>query len=156
MATPLPLGPYAGTVKSVESAIAAPVPSFAVTMHEINSLTRTYVVAMFSCPTHDMVDDTVADVTLNDKGLFRILAPELNSFSVTKNGVVAAAGAVTKKENEKPALGVTSAGRPEPLGPYIGTLKSVESPVVIPTPSLTVTVHDIFSLIRTIVVDVLV
>jgi len=79
---PAPLGPNTGTMKSDEIATEAPAASLTVTVHEITSLTRTYVVPAFSCPTHDRVDDTVADVTLKVRGLaVRAMVP-LKSFSV--------------------------------------------------------------------------
>ena len=65
-------------------------------------------------------------------------------------------GAVTKNENVFPASFVVRAGKPLPLGPYTGTTKSLEWPVVAPAAFLTVTVHEITSLIRTNVDDAVV
>ena len=74
------------------------------------------------------------------------------SFSVIRNDVVITAGAVSMKLNDDPPFAVTSDGKPPPLGPYVGTLKSPDNPFAAPAASSTVTVHEITSLNRTYVV----
>ena len=66
------------------------------------------------------------------------------------------AGAVKKKLNVLPPFTDVNLGEPLPTRPYVGTLKSVERPVVGLNAFMTVTVHEITSLIRTTVDEVLV
>ena len=66
------------------------------------------------------------------------------------------AGAVKKKLNVLPPFTDVKLGEPLPTRPYVGTLKSVERPVVGLNAFMTVTVHEITSLIRTTVDEVLV
>ena len=62
-------------------------------------------------------------------------------------------GAVKKKLNDAPPLVVNKAVTPAPLGPYVGTTKSVVRPADCPTAFLTVTVQETSSLTRTSVVE---
>jgi len=59
---PRPDGPYVGTEKSAATAMAGPEAPMTVMVHEMGSLTRTYVVAPFVSPTQDSVEATVAKV----------------------------------------------------------------------------------------------
>ncbi len=111
-------------------------------------LLRTKVVDALACPIHDNVDDVVADVTLNAKGLPVIgILPAL-TISVIWNIGAITAGAVKKNVNVEPSSAVASVTNPPPDGPYVGTSKSVINPVVAPAPSRTFTVHDIISAMR--------
>ena len=136
--------------------MAAPAASFTVTVHEMSSFTRTYVVDMAVCPIHDNVDDAVADVTLNVNVLPVSGNVPVASFSVIWNDAVMAAGAVKKNVNVDPPLVVANVMAPAPVGPYVGAVKSDETPVVAPAAFFTVTVHDKISRMRTTVVDALV
>ena len=93
-AAPVPPAVYVGTLKSLDSPIAVPLPSSTVTVHEIASFTRTYVVDALVCPTHASTDAVVADDTLNENAL----PPDINcpvelSFSVTSNVLLVLDGA---------------------------------------------------------------
>jgi len=61
-------------------------------------------------------------------------------------------GAVTRKLMEPPLLKLVSIGAPEPLAPYVGVPKSDVRAKAGPVASLTVTVHEITSEVRTYVV----
>lgn len=152
---PLPLGPYVGAEKSLVRAIATPSASRTETVQEITSAKRTYVVPRFACPRHDNVELDDADDTLNENGLLeRTANPRKLSFSVIRNADVMTAGAVTRKLNEDPPFAVVSVTTPLPLGPYVGTRKSLERQEDWEgTESWTVTVHEMISLTRTTVVD---
>ncbi len=148
----LPLGPYVGVAKSEESATATPEASFTVTVQEMTSPSRTYVVPALLCPTHDNVDNVVALETLNVVGLPRIAVILVERFSVITNVAAMAEEAVTTKLNVDPPSLLVNEGIPLPESPYVGTVKSLVKPVVTPAAFLTVTVHEINSLTRTIVV----
>ena len=117
VATPDPDGPYVGAAKSPAIAIALPAASLTVTVHEISSLARTYVVRPVVCPIHDSVDAAVADVTLNANVLPVIGKDPLVSLSVIWNTAVITAGAVKKNVNVDPPLTVASVVTPPPDGP---------------------------------------
>jgi hypothetical protein len=74
--------PYVGTEKSEDSATAAPAASKTVMVHDIGSLTLTYVVAMLVFPMHSKVEAVVAELTLKVKVLPEIGAVVSVSFSV--------------------------------------------------------------------------
>ena len=140
-------------LKSAAIPMAAPAASRTLTVHEIISLVRTYVVAMLVCPTHDSVDAAVGDDTLNANVLPMIGVELLVNLSVIWNDAVITVGAVMKNENVEPPFTLESATLPLPEGPYTGTEKSVLNPVVAPLDVITFTVHEISSDIRTNVVD---
>ena len=131
VARPPPLGPYVGAAKSELTENAAPTASDTLMVHEISSLTRTNVVAKLVCPMHDSLEAVVADETLKLNELPVIAADPTLTLSVTKN-VDAIVGAVKKKVNVTPALAVDSVLTPDPLGPYVGTVKSAATPLVAP------------------------
>ncbi len=84
-----------------------------------------------------------------------IEVPPLN-FSVIVNAAAIADGAVTKKLYVDPPFVDVNIGTPAPLGPYVGTVKSVVNAVVGPTAFFTVIVHDMASFILTYVVPELI
>ena len=143
-----------GAVKSVESATATPKASLTVTVHEIISLTRTNVVDALTCPRHASCDDEVADDTFITNGLPTIGAVPVASFSVICSVVVGAAGAVKKNVKPAPLPAMLNAGVPVPEL-MVGTVKSPATAIAGPSASNTVTVHEINSLTRTTVPDVL-
>ena len=106
------------------------------------------MVPVFDWPTHDSVDNVVADDTLKLKGLFVMSALPDNSFSVIWNNAVIDAGAVTIKLNDDPPFKATRVDNPLPVGPYVGATKSAAIAEVGPAPVITVTVHEITSAIR--------
>ena len=63
------------------------------------------------------------------------------------------AGAVKTNVKEVPPVSRVSDTTPVPLGPYVGTAKSVVAPMATPIASDTLTVQDITSPIRTNVLD---
>ena len=78
------------------------------------------------------------------------------TFSVIRNTVVGAAGAVKKKLKVAPPFVDVNAGVPVPGVPvvsYVGTVKSDEIPTEPPVASKTVIVQEISSLTRTYVVN---
>ena len=98
----------------------------------------------------------VADDTLNVKELPEMGAEPEERVSVIAKTVVMTAGAVTTKVYSDPPPTDVSEATPDPEGPYVGTEKSKESAVVVDAASLTVTVQESNSPIRTTVVERLV
>ena len=91
--SPVPPALNTGAVKSLVRPTTTPLASLAVTVHDITSLIRVTVVNPLTEPAHESVDTPVGDDTLNENEPVVNEVVEL-SFSVTRNGVVAAAGAV--------------------------------------------------------------
>ena len=119
---PAPPALNAGTEKSDDKATDAPSESSTVTVHEIASPTRTYVVDPLPCPTHASVDAVLALATLNENGLPpEINAPLNDSDSVIWNVAAAAPGAVKKNVKLVPPPIVFSDGVPTPPDVYVGT-----------------------------------
>ena len=141
---------YVGALKSDESATARPSASNTVTVHEMTSLTRTYVVDKLVAPAHDSTDAAVADDTLNENGLPPEISALLDAiFSVTRNVVIAPGAAVNTNVKLAPPPTDVSVTAPVPPVVYVGTVKSVASPVVAAVADFVVTVHDITSPTRT-------
>ena len=107
-------------------------------------------------PTQDKIDEAVGDDTLNENGLLVMAREPAVIDSLIWNDAVMAAGAVKKNVNVDPPLVVANVMAPAPVGPYVGAVKSDETPVVAPAAFFTVTVHDKISRMRTTVVDALV
>ena len=97
----------------------------------------------------------MADDTLNENVLPVMGNEPAASFSVIWN-VDTTDGAVKKNVKVDPPFPVASVTEPPPEGPYVGTTKSVENPIVAPPADITLTVHERISLMRTIAVDILV
>ena len=145
-----PAAVYVGAVKSAARPTASPSASNTVTVHEITSLTRTYVVDKLVAPAHDSTDVAVGSVTLNEYGLFTINAVPNVSFSVINSVVIIALDAVSENVKLAPPLANVSAGVPvAPNVVYVGATKSPTMPIARPSASNTVTVHEIASLTRT-------
>ena len=120
---PDPPALYTGTEKSDDTATDGPSESSTVTVHEIASFTRTYVVDPLPCPMHASVDAVLALATLNVNGLPpEINAPLDDSDSVIWNVAAAPAGAVKKNVKLVPPPTVTSDGVPDPPDVYVGVL----------------------------------
>ena len=145
-----PAAVYVGAVKSAARPTASPSASNTVTVHEITSLTRTYVVDKLVAPAHDSTDVAVGSVTLNEYGLFTINAVPNVSFSVINSVVSIVEDAVSENVKLAPPLANVSAG--DPVAPnvvYVGATKSPTMPTARPSASNTVTVHEIASPTRT-------
>ena len=103
---------------------------------------------------HASTDAVLALATLNENGLPPdINAPLDDSDSVIWNVAADAAGAVKKNVKLVPPPTVTSDGVPLPPDVYVGAWKSAEMPLFTPLEPSTVTVHEIASFTRTIVVN---
>ena len=151
---PIPPVVKVGTEKSTERPrVGRPAASATVTVHDTASPTWTNVVDCVNWPTHDKADATPGvPATAKEKGS----PPEIKTldranFSVTKNVVAKADGAVKKKLKLVPPPSDASVGVPVAPRPveYVGTVKSVESATDTPAPSRTVIVQEISSERRT-------
>ena len=117
---------------------------------------RITVVELLVWPMHERSDETVGVPRTANENVLPAIPPPEDSCSVITNELVMTAGAVSTKLNEAPPFAWTSASDPEPLGPYVGTVKSDERAIANPAASFTVIVHEIASSVRTYVVAALV
>jgi hypothetical protein len=102
------------------------------------------------------VEEAEADETLKLNGLFDRRSDPAASRSVRKNVPVLLV-AVTTKVKVDPPLTVLKETNPLPLGPYVGTTKSVDKPVLnVDTSLSTVMVQEMTSPIRITVVEAVV